>query len=48
MSLLKRIEQGQGRTPDQQKPNSPSSSGGEKDGGLSALHARRVSAPSTT
>jgi pilus assembly protein CpaF len=55
MSLLKRIEQGQGRTPDQpqqqqQRPASPAPTGGGGDqgGGLSALQARRVTAPNTT
>jgi pilus assembly protein CpaF len=47
MSLLKRIEQGQGRTPEQQK-SSPSSGGGEAASGLSSLQSRRVSAPATT
>ncbi len=51
MSLLKRIEQGQGRTPDQpqQRPAAPASAGGgEQGGGLSSLQARRVTAPNTT
>jgi pilus assembly protein CpaF len=50
MSLLKRIEQGQGRTPDQpqQRPASGGSTGGGEQGGLSALQARRVTAPNTT
>ena len=54
MSLLKRIEQGQARNGDQpaaqQRPaagSPPSSAGGEQGGGLSALQARRVSAPNT-
>ncbi len=47
MSLLKRIEQGQGRAPEQQK-TSPSSPGGGDAGGLSSLQSRRVSAPATT
>jgi pilus assembly protein CpaF len=52
MSLLKRIEQGQSRTPDQQssKPAQQSPGPGASDGGgnaLSSLQARRVSAPST-
>jgi pilus assembly protein CpaF len=47
MSLLKRIEQGQGRVPDaQQKPGS--SSGESSGGGLSSIQAKRVNAPSTT
>jgi pilus assembly protein CpaF len=47
MSLLKRIEQGQGRAPDaQQKPGS--SSGESSGGGLSSIQAKRVNAPSTT
>lgn len=47
MSLLKRIEQGQGRAPDaQQKPGS--SSGESHGGGLSSIQAKRVNAPSTT
>src|SRR5258706_14220531 len=54
MSLLKRIEQGQGRPADQ--PNSagaaptPAGAGsgsGESGGGLSSLQARRVRAPTT-
>jgi pilus assembly protein CpaF len=47
MSLLKRIEQGQGRSPDpQQKPSS--SSGGESSGGgLSSVQSKRINAPST-
>ncbi|MGC1379159.1 MAG: ATPase, T2SS/T4P/T4SS family [Anaerolineales bacterium] len=48
MSLLKRIQEGQGRPADQQ--NSASSSGGgtsDTGGGLSSLQARRVSAPTT-
>jgi pilus assembly protein CpaF len=44
MSLLKRIEQGQGK-PSEQTPNTPQSSGGDASR-LSALQARRVSAPS--
>jgi pilus assembly protein CpaF len=49
MSLLKRIEQGQGRAPEQQKsPGSVSSGGESSGGGLSALQARRVNAPATT
>ena len=54
MSLLKRIEQGQARNNDQpaapQRPatGTPSSPTGEQGGGsLSALQARRVSAPNT-
>jgi len=47
MSLLKRIEQGQGRSPDpQQKPSS--TAGGEAGGGLSSVQSRRINAPSTT
>jgi hypothetical protein len=51
MSLLKRIEQGQGRPADQ--PSSAGAApapagGGESGGGLSSLQARRVSAPTTT
>jgi pilus assembly protein CpaF len=47
MSLLKRIEQGQGRTPDaQQKPSAPA--GGESGGGLSSIQSRRINAPSTS
>ena len=56
MSLLKRIEQGQGRLPEGQQPaKSVSSSGApvapdtaSEGGGLSSLQTRRVSAPSTT
>ncbi len=52
MSLLKRIQEGQGRPADQQGSNvAPSSSnGGANDtgAGLSSLAARRVSAPPTT
>lgn len=48
MSLLKRIEQGQGRTPDSQ-PKTPSSDSGNSSGsGLSSIQAKRVNAPSTT
>lgn len=57
MSLLKRIEQGQGRLPDgqPQKPSpapssassAPAAPGGGSGGGLSSLQARRVSAPGT-
>lgn len=47
MSLLKRIEQGQGRSPDQQQ-KSPSAPGGESGGGLSSVQSRRINAPSTT
>jgi len=49
MSLLKRIEQGQGQPAD--SPPEPSSGGGQSGGNssrLSALQARRVSAPITT
>jgi pilus assembly protein CpaF len=46
MSLLKRIEQGQGGKPQEQLPASSQQSG---DGSrLASLQARRVSAPSTT
>lgn len=52
MSLLKRIEQGQGRPADQQNSGgvAPSSGSGGSDtgSGLSSLQARRVSAPTTT
>lgn len=52
MSLLKRIQDGQGRTLDQQNSNvtNPTSGGAANDtgAGLSALSARRVSAPPTT
>jgi len=53
MSLLKRIEQGQGRGPDQpqqQRPaaGGPPTAGSGDQGGLSALQARRVTAPNTT
>jgi pilus assembly protein CpaF len=50
MSLLKRIEQGQGRGPEQpqQRPSAGGPSGGGDQGGLSALQARRVTAPNTT
>jgi pilus assembly protein CpaF len=44
MSLLKRIEQGQGNSPEQSN-GTPSASGGEGSR-LSSLQARRVSAPS--
>jgi pilus assembly protein CpaF len=46
MSLLKRIEQGQGK-PFEQTPNTPQASGSDASR-LSSLQARRVSAPSTT
>ena len=46
MSLLKRIEQGQGTSPDQ-PAGSPANSGGDVSR-LSSLQARRVSAPSAT
>ncbi len=51
MSLLKRIQDGQGRPTDQQNSGSvPSSNSGANDtgGGLSSLQSRRVSAPTTT
>jgi len=44
MSLLKRIEQGQGTAPEQ-SASTPSSTGGDASR-LSSLQARRVSAPS--
>jgi pilus assembly protein CpaF len=46
MSLLKRIEQGQGK-PAEQLPGSPPPPGGDQSR-LSSLQARRVSAPSAT
>ena len=46
MSLLKRIEQGQGTTNDQ--PAGPAAGSGGDVSRLSSLQARRVSAPSTT
>jgi pilus assembly protein CpaF len=46
MSLLKRIEQGQGK-PSEQLPGGPQAPGGDQSR-LSTLQARRVSAPSTT
>ena len=46
MSLLKRIEQGQGK-PSEQLPGGPQAPGGDQSR-LSALQARRVSAPSAT
>jgi len=45
MSLLKRIEQGQGNTPEQ-SAGTPSTAGGDASR-LSSLQARRVSAPSS-
>ena len=53
MSLLKRIEQGQGRSNDPSSPQKPgalpSGSGGEQGGGtLASLQARRITAPSTS
>lgn len=52
MSLLKRIQEGQGRPVDQQNSNvtPPLPGGGSNDAGagLSSLSARRVSAPPTT
>jgi pilus assembly protein CpaF len=54
MSLLKRIQEGQGRPADQQSsnnaaPSSPNTAGANDAGaGLSSLTARRVSAPPTT
>ncbi len=52
MSLLKRIQEGQGRTSDQQSSNvAPSSSNAgntDSNAGLSSLTARRVNAPPTT
>ena len=54
MSLLKRIEQGQARNADSSQPQRSTalpaqsgSAGGEQGAGLSALQARRVSAPAT-
>jgi len=54
MSLLKRIEQGQARSADPSQPQRPAAlpsqsggGGGEQGAGLSALQARRVSAPAT-
>jgi pilus assembly protein CpaF len=47
MSLLKRIEQGQGKLPEQPAAGSPATSVTEPSR-LSTLQARRVSAPSTT
>ncbi len=46
MSLLKRIEQGQGKPPEQ-SAGTPQAAGGDASR-LSSLQARRVSAPSTT
>jgi len=46
MSLLKRIEQGQGKS-NEQSPGAPQASGGDASR-LSSLQARRVSAPSAT
>ena len=46
MSLLKRIEQGQGK-PSEQLPGAPQASAGDQSR-LSTLQARRVSAPSAT
>jgi pilus assembly protein CpaF len=54
MSLLKRIEQGQARAPEQaqQRPASPAPAAGaageQGGGGLSSLQARRVSAPNAS
>ena len=49
MSLLRRIEQGQGK-PGEQRPTSPADSGAAGGGGgnLSSLQARRVNAPAPT
>ena len=51
MSLLKRIQDGQGRPADQQNsggaPSSSGSGASDAGGGLSSLQARRVSAPTT-
>ncbi len=47
MSLLKRIEQGQGK-PTEQVPGTPQSPAGGDPSRLSTLQARRVSAPSAT
>jgi pilus assembly protein CpaF len=46
MSLLKRIEQGQGK-PSEQSPGGPQAPGGDQSR-LSSLQARRVSAPTAT
>lgn len=49
MSLLKRIEQGQGRPAESQQKASSASSGSESSGsGLSSLQSRRINAPNTT
>jgi len=51
MSLLKRIEQGQGRPADQQNSGGVApmpGGGGDAGSGLSSLQARRVNAPPTT
>ncbi len=47
MSLLKRIEQGQGKPPESSSGTPPQPSGGDASR-LSSLQARRVSAPSAT
>jgi pilus assembly protein CpaF len=47
MSLLKRIEQGQGKQPESPSGTPPQASGGDASR-LSSLQARRVSAPSAT
>src|SRR5512135_1442325 len=47
MSLLKRIEQGQGGKGSEQVPGSPQAPGGDASR-LSSLQARRVSAPNPT
>ncbi|MGA2503903.1 MAG: hypothetical protein ABSG01_07410, partial [Anaerolineales bacterium] len=47
MSLLKRIEQGQGK-PSEQIPGAPQAPGAPDQSRLSTLQARRVSAPSAT
>ncbi|MDX9992229.1 MAG: CpaF family protein [Anaerolineales bacterium] len=48
MSLLKRIEQGQGRSPDNNK-QAPQSSGSPQSsgGGLSSVQSKRINAPTT-
>ncbi len=51
MSLLKRIEQGQGGSGQQSPASSPPASGGGESGGgsrLSSMQANRVNAPNTT
>jgi pilus assembly protein CpaF len=48
MSLLKRIEQGQGGSPSGGQPSSSESQGGGEGSRLSSLQARRVNAPITS